>query len=194
MNCKVVASKHATDPYCPIYRAAYLILLLWCGTLMLAQNPGGPTSSAPASEIRATHLLGLEGASNNAKGELSIKYKELQFRKRGRPAVQVNIGSIQDVSLGEESREVGGFPMTLGKAGTPYGGGRVVSLFAHKKYDTVTLLYQDTNGGFHGAIFQLDKGQGQVLKNELVAKGARVALAENHTAKQSITEVKNESK
>jgi len=193
MNCKVVASKHAPGPYCPIYRAAYLILLLCCSTLM-AQSPGGPTSSAPAPEIRATHLLGLEGASNNAIGELSIKDNELQFQKRGRPTVQLNIGCIQEVSLGEESRQVGGLPMTLGKAGTPYGGGRVVSLFAHKKYDTVTLLYQDTNGGFHGAIFQLDKGQGQVLKNELVAKGARVALTENHTAKQSITEVKNESK
>ena len=194
MNCKVVASKHAPDPYCRIYRAAYLILLLWCGTLMLAQSTGGPTSSAPASEIRATHLLGLEGASNNAIGELSIKDNELQFRKRGRPAVQLNIGCIQEVSLGEESRQVGGLPMTLGKAGTPYGGGRVISLFGHKKYDTVTLLYQDTNGGFHGAIFQLDKGQGQVLKNELVAKGAHVALAENQTAKQSILEVKSESK
>ncbi len=194
MNCKVVASKHAPYPYCPIYRAACLILLLWCGTLMLAQSTGGPTSSAPVSEIRATHLLGLEGASNNAIGELSIKDNELQFRKRGRPTVQLNIGCIQEVSLGEESRQVGGLPMTLGKAGTPYGGGRVISLFGHKKYDTVTLVYQDTNGGFHGAIFQLDKGQGQVLKNELVAKGAHVALAENQTAKQSIPEVKSESK
>lgn len=59
----------------------------------------------------------------------------------------------------------------------------MISLFAHKKYETVTLVYQDTNGGLHGAIFQLDKGQGQVLKNELVAKGAHVALAENQTVK-----------
>ena len=61
--------------------------------------------------------------------------------------------------------------MTLGKAATPFGGGRVVSLFAHKKYDTLTLVYADANGGIHGAIFQLNKGQGEVLRNELVAKG-----------------------
>ena len=33
--------------------------------------------------------------------------------------------------------------MKLGKAAAPFGGGRVVSLFAHKKYDTLTLEYVD---------------------------------------------------
>ena len=33
--------------------------------------------------------------------------------------------------------------MKIGKAAAPYGGGRVVSLFAHKKYDTLTLEYVD---------------------------------------------------
>ena len=37
--------------------------------------------------------------------------------------------------------------MKLGKAEAPYGGGRVVSLFAHKKYDTVTLEYADSEEG-----------------------------------------------
>ena len=38
---------------------------------------------------------------------------------------------------------MGGLPLTLGEAAAPYGGGRVVSLFAHKKYDTLTLEYVD---------------------------------------------------
>jgi hypothetical protein len=29
--------------------------------------------------------------------------------------------------------------MMLGKAAVPYGGGRVVSLFSHKKYDSLTI-------------------------------------------------------
>ena len=45
--------------------------------------------------------------------------------------------------------------MKIGKAAAPYGGGRVVSLFAHKKYDTLTLEYVDVDGGVHGAIFQV---------------------------------------
>ena len=46
------------------------------------------------------------------------------------------MAAVQDVFLGEQSKQVGGVPMTLGKAAAPFGGGRVVSLFAHKKYDT----------------------------------------------------------
>jgi hypothetical protein len=53
--------------------------------------------------------------------------------------------------------------MTVGKVAAPYGGGRVVSLFSHKKYDTLTVEYVDDNGGLHGAIFQLTKGQAQAL-------------------------------
>jgi len=48
--------------------------------------------------------------------------------------------------------------MTLGEAAAPFGGGRVVSLFAHKKYDTLSLEYVDTDGGIHGAIFQPKEG------------------------------------
>ena len=182
------------DPYRPIYRAATLIVLLCCSAVMVAQTPSGTTAPAPASEIRVTHLLGLAGAKNNAKGELSIQDNALRFQKDGSPAVQVNISSIQDIFLGEQSKQLGGTAATLGKAGTPFGGGRVISLFAHKKYDTFTLEYVDANGGFHGAIFQMNKGQGQAFKDELVAKGAHVTEAENQPPKQSNQEVKYENK
>jgi len=194
MNCRAVASEHTPHPYFLIYRTTSLMLLVCCSTVMLAQNPSGPTSSAAASAMGATHVLGLEGASNNARGKLSIQDKAVQFQKSGSPAVQVEIASIQDVILGEQDKEVGGLPMTLGKAATPYGGGRVISLFAHKKYDTFTLEFLDANGGFHGAVFLLNKGQGQVLKNELVAKGAHVTPTEDQPAKHSTPEVKSESK
>jgi hypothetical protein len=195
MNCRAVASDHTPHPRFLIYRTASLIRLVWCCTIccsMLAQNPSGPTS-ATSSAIGATHVLGLEGTSKNAKGKLSIQDKVVQFQKSGSSAVQLDIGSIQDVLLGEQDKQVGGLPMTLGKAATPYGGGRVISLFAHKKYDTFTLEYLDANGGFHGAVFLLNQGQGQVLRNELVAKGAHVTQTED-PAKHGTPEVKNESK
>jgi hypothetical protein len=34
------------------------------------------------------------------------------------------------------------------------------------------LEYLDDSGGFHGAIFQLEKGQGEAFKKALVANGA----------------------
>src|SRR5271165_6869295 len=75
----------------------------------------------------------------------------------------------------------------------PYGGGRVVSLFAHKKYDTLTLEYVDVDGGVHGAIFQVAKGQGELVRNELVARGASFSAGESAT-KQSISEVTHEDR
>lgn len=168
-----------------------LALLLWCSIPALAQAGDSGNSSAPFS-IRATHLLGFEGAKSNANGTLSIQQSTVQFQKSGQAAVQIEIASVQSASLGEQSKQVGGLPMTLGKTAAPFGGGRVISLFAHKKYDTVALEYVDTNGGIHGAIFQLQKGQGEVLRNELVARGAHISPTEDKLPKQSTAEVTNE--
>jgi hypothetical protein len=77
-------------------------------------------------------------------------------------------------------------PLVLGRAAAPYGGGRVIGLFAHKKYDFMTLEYFDSNGGFHGAIYQMNKGQGQVLVDKLGAKGVRVSGREFTTAKKRL--------
>jgi hypothetical protein len=178
----------------PRSTAAFLLLLISCGVAALAQNVGQGTNSPAPLNIRTTHLLGFEDVSNNANGTLSFKGDALQFQKGDRPAVQVKISSVQDVFLGDQSKEVGGLPMTLGKAAVPFGGGRAISLFAHKKYDTLTLEYVDTNGGVHGAIFQLQKGQGEALRNELVARGAHVSQSEDQSTKQRTAEVPSESK
>ena len=129
-----------------------------------------------------THILGFEGIPDNASGELSIQGNALRFQKSKSSSAQIPVGSIQNLTLGEQDKQVGGTPMTLAKAAAPYGGGRVVSLFSHKKYDTATLEYVDSEGGFHGAIFQLNKGQGQVLRSELEAAGAHIT--EDKTTKR----------
>lgn len=161
---------------------AFLTMLTWWSAPALGQNASQPANLKPFI-TRATHLLGFEGAASNAKGTLSIQDDALQFQRSGKPSAQIKIASVQDVFLGEESKQVGGLPMTLGKTAAPFGGGRAVSLFAHKKYDTLALEYVDGNGGFHGAIFQLDKGQAEVLRNELVAKGAHVSHSDDEPGK-----------
>ena len=173
---------------------AFAILLIWSSAFAFAQNSSESSNSSKPFSIRATHLLGFEGTPNNANGTLSIQADALQFQKDGKPAKQIKIAAVQDVFSGEENRQVGGTAMTLGKAAAPFGGGRVVSLFAHKNYDTLALEYVDANGGVHGAIFQLDKGQAGVLKNQLVAKGAHVIPSDNEPTKQSKKEVPSESK
>jgi hypothetical protein len=134
--------------------------------------------------------LGLEDVPKNTKGQLRIQGNALQFQRDGSTAAQVNISSIQDISLGTEDKQIGGVPMTLGKAAVPFGGGRAISLFSHKKYDTLTVEYFDNNGGFHGAIFQMNKGQGEGFEKDLVAKGAHIASPEVRASTQSTPEVK----
>src|SRR6266545_5837178 len=102
-------------------------------------------TGAPFS-TRATHLLGFANARNNSTGTLSVQDDSLQFQQNGKPDAKVKVALVRDVFLGAESKQVGGLPMTLGKTAAPFGGGRVVSLFAHKKYDTLSLEYVDADG------------------------------------------------
>jgi len=118
----------------------------------------------------------------------------LQFQQDGKPGAKVKIALLRDVFLGAESKQVGGLPMTLGETAAPFGSGRVVSLFAHKKYDTLTLEYVDADGGIHGAIFQLEKGQGEVVRNELMAQGVTISSHHVQPAKESDEEASHENK
>jgi len=153
-----------------------------------AVNPNAPFST------QATHLLGFRNTKNNCKGILSIQNNELRFQQSGEPVAEVDIASIRHVLLGEESMQVGGVPMKIGKAAAPFGSGRVVSLFAHAKYDTLALEYVDSNGGVHGALFQLKKGQAELVRNQVVARGVYSGSGEGQATKQSTSEVEREDK
>jgi hypothetical protein len=174
---------------------------LWLSTVLLCCSLTAPAqkitqlghTSAPFS-TGATHLLGFANARNNSTGILSVQDDSLQFQQNGKPGAQVKIGSVRDVFLGGESKQVGGLPMTLGEAAAPFGGGRVVSLLAHKKYDTLSLEYVDADGGIHGAIFQLKKGQAEIVKNELMAQGVTISSRQDQSTKESATEAKHENK
>jgi len=176
------------------YTMISVFTLLFCCLGALAQSTAPAEHANPAFSVRATHLLGFEKTKNNCDGILSIQDDLLQFQQRGKPGAQVKIATVLDVSLGGESKQVGGLPMKLGKAAAPYGAGRVVSLFAHKKYDTLTVEYADSDGGIHGAIFQLTKGSGELVRNELVARGVSAVSLDEQFAKQSTAEVRNENK
>lgn len=167
---------------------ALLVLLVWFIATAKGQEQNQPGTSAASPSIHARHVLGFEGVKHNAGGELSIQDDNLQFQRNGSPAGQVSITSIQNISLGADDKQVGGVPMMLGKSAVPFGGGRVVSLFSHKKYDSLTIEYLDSTGGFHGAIFRLAKGQGQTFKNDLIAHGAHIAPSEDPASTQGTPE------
>ena len=193
MICTTIPSRSRPNAFILQRRSgiAVLFALICFGIGATADDAGGPTNS-PVS-VRATHLLGFAGAKNNVHGKLTVTAEALRFQKGEKLVFEVKIASVQDVLLGAESRQVGGLPMTLGKAAVPFGGGRAVSLFAHKKYDTLTLEYVDGRGGFHGAVFQLRKGEGEILRSELVVAGAHVTNPKDESAKQHAAEVPSEN-
>lgn len=182
--------KSSTDPVLKslLLRGGLALLILLAWFAATAHGQSQPETSAASSSIHVKHVLGFEGVKRNASGELSIQDDALRFLRDGSPAAQVSISSIQNISLGEEDKQVGGVPMMLGKTAVPFGGGRVVSLFSHKKYDSFTIEYLDSSGGFHGAIFQLAKGQGQTFKNDLIARGAHITPSEDPVSVQSTPE------
>jgi len=177
-----------------LLRAWTCVILSACwGIPSIAQSRSEATIATGAHGVRATHILGFADARKKANGTLSIQAETLQFQSGEKPAAGVKIASVQDVVVGEMSKQVGGLPMTMGKAAAPYGGGRVLSLFAHRKYDSLAVQYADADGGIHGAIFQMHKGEGELLRKELVAKGARVNQTEAGAARGP-AEVPRESK
>jgi hypothetical protein len=193
---RFVVSRSHSEAYQPDRRhALWLSILLICSSLAAPaqQITQRGDTSAPFS-TRATHLLGFANLRDNSTGTLSVQDDSLQFQQNGKPGAKVKIALVRDVFLGAESKQVGGLPMTLGKTAAPFGGGRVVSLFAHKNYDTLTLEYVDADQGIHGAIFQLEKGLGELVKSELIAQGVTVSSHQDQSTKESATEARHENK
>jgi len=175
--------------------ALSLWVVLCCFGIGASAQSTSPALNANVQfSTRATHLLGFRNTKNNCKGILSIQNNALQFQQSGKPVAEVDIASVRHVFLGEEAMQVGGLPMKIGKAAAPFGSGRVISLFAHAKYDTLALEYVDRNGGVHGALFQLKKGQAELVRNEVVARGVYSGFGEDQATKQSSSEVTHENK
>jgi hypothetical protein len=157
-------------------------LALFISLAPLTMYASGQTqmdSSAARSPIRVTHILGFENVRRNVSGELSVNDGELRFQPDGTLPSQLSVPSIQSISLGEQDKQVGGVPMMLGKAAVPYGGGRVISLFSHKKYDSLALEYLDDRGGLHGVVFRLPKGRAEGFRSILIGERAHASQSEN---------------
>ena len=147
----------------------------------VAQSSTKPKSQVADSTPQFNHVLGLEDVKQNAKGKLTVDASGLDFRGAASHA-QVSIASIEDIFTGADSHQTGGKVLTVAKMGVPYGGGRVLSLFTHEKFDSLTVIYRDENGGLHGALFTMTVGQGRVIKQQLVARGAKTSAPVDDTS------------
>ncbi len=163
--------------------------------LLLIPALAAQTADNSSGVLSATHVMGFEGVHNNSNGKLNLSSDGLQFQpSEGGAGSEIKLSAIREITVGEEDRQVGGVPMMVGKAAIPYSGGRFVSLFSHKKYDSLTVEYTDANGGLHGAIFRIAKGSGEGYRKELIAKGAHGSSGVEEVKPAANQEVKNESK
>ena len=177
-----------------IARLVRSLIPLLCLTASLhSQNHNEAGAVGSPTVVHARVTLGLDGISGNTAGELLIQDDAVSFRSTGGQAARILIASIENVFLSQEDKELGGTTMALGRAATPFGGGRVIGLFAHKAYDMLTLEYRDSNLGLHAAVFQLNKGHAQSLVNELKIKRTHVSGLRVATATQT-PEVTNEAR
>jgi hypothetical protein len=152
---------------------AAAVVLVATEALALTQQATTAQASQSASMPNVKCVIGLENIKPNTRGTLSVLPSGLEFAT-SKTKANISTVSIQDIYTGQESRQdVSGPAGTLAKAGIPYGGGRFVSLFSHK-VEVLTVEYVDANGGFHGTIFVLAPGKASVVKDQLVAQGAKV--------------------
>ncbi len=137
-----------------------------------AQSPGVPTISEPT---KTTLVTGLSGFKDDSNGTLAVEKGNLQF-VHSKNAIEIPASSIIDVVTGSDTQRV-----IHGKVGTlsmfgPYGSGRFLSLF-RSNLDTLTIQYRDGDGGLHGVIFTMAVAKAELLKQQLVAQGARTIVA-----------------
>jgi hypothetical protein len=161
--------------------AAPLLILPAAIPVFGQQNAKPAAQAAPDQNVEC--VLGMEHVKHHAKGTLAVAGDALQF-STDKGKADIPIASIQDVFTDKDSKQVfGGVGGTIIKAGVPYGGGRVLSLFSHAT-EVLTVEYRDADDGYHGAIFVMPKGQASVIKRELVAKGAKASIPPEEPGKQ----------
>jgi hypothetical protein len=157
-----------------------IFLSILIGATALAQQPDQPPN--------VRHVIGLDTIKRNANGHLTIQNGVMQFTAKKTEA-KVPASSIEDVFVGTETTQGGGTAGRVVKTAAmaaPFGSGKALTLLMRTKVDILTVVYRGADGGVHGAIFALQKGQAESTRAQLVAAGAHT------TAPQ--TELKDRTK
>jgi hypothetical protein len=145
------------------------VALFFCSPLMRTAH------AQPQTETQAVQVIGLAGLKENTEGMLIVVNGTLRF-VHAKGNADVAAASIEDVVTGKDSqRVIGGTLGTVASIAAPYGTGSALPLL-RKKVDTLTIRYRDADGGLHGAIFTMPRGQADPIKKELVAQGAHTSV------------------
>jgi hypothetical protein len=146
--------------------ALIAITLSFCFSVSRAQQA--------QTETGATQLIGIAGLKENTKGKLTVTNGNLHFA-HSKGYVDVCAAFIEDVvTVKDSQRLIGGTFGTVASIAAPYGSGSALPFF-RKKVDLLTIQYRDADGGLHGAIFTMPRGQADQIKKKLLAQGAHTS-------------------
>jgi len=154
---------------------AILLLTLAGAALSAAQ----PAAAGPANP-KVRHIIGLGDIKRNATGALTVQNGALRFQA-GKAMSDVPVSSIDDIFIGAEVTQSGGKTGRVVKTAAiaaPFESGKALTILMRTKVDIMTIAFHDPDGGAHGAIFALAKGQAEPMRAQLVQAGAHVTPVE----------------
>jgi len=140
-----------------------------------AQSPTAATTPPAIPKVRL--IIGLGDVKGNASGILTIRDGTLHFQA-GKSASDVPVSSIDDVFVGAETTQGGGKAGRVVKTAAiaaPFESGKALTILMRTKVDILTVAFHDSDNAMHGAIFALPKGQGDVMRAQLIAAGAHTS-------------------
>jgi hypothetical protein len=149
-----------------------LLFLLAFGVAAAAARQNNPDGS-----ISTRCVIGLAGVKHNAEGGLRAKNGQLEFHT-GKSDASIPASSIEAMFVGTEFTQNGGKELAGNKSNVPNGDDAASSAFVHSRVDMLTVVYRDSSGGVHAAVFALPKNYGDGMLAALIAQGGHVGGAE----------------
>lgn len=106
------------------------------------------------------HAYGLPDTKKNEKGTLTVNSDGQTFTAKSSSS-SVQRRSILAVSAGNQRVELWGMKGRLLRMAIPDGGGIAAAGFMHHRVDMLTVEFNDSRGGYHGAIFYLPANEAE---------------------------------
>jgi hypothetical protein len=155
-------------------KLAFLSLIAFAAAVC-AQSPAATPSPAPSPKVR--HIIGLDGVKGNTSGVLTVRDQILHYQA-GKAATDVPVPSIDDIFIGAETTQSGGKTGRVVKTAAmaaPFESGKALTILLRTKVDILTVVFHDSDGAVHGAIFAMPKGQGDPMRAQLIQAGAHAS-------------------
>lgn len=129
-----------------------------------------PTQSTVIGTWHSESVVYVAGAADlkqNASGSLSMTADDLVF-SAGDVHAQIPLRQITSVFTGDERVATGGATAKVVRLIPVFGIGAAVGAVSNKTVDVLTVEYRDTHLGYHGAVFEVPKGQAEAARKQLM--------------------------